>query len=508
MKKTVKNILNRALILFAGLIYTHIACAQKYSESDLSELARYLETSYCPHEISVWTAGGASSLNYRPSFGKTVIGFGGAFGAGYTYLFHKNWSLSSGLEYAFYRQKVSFSGFSDAYDTYDMLNNPIVYHTRIDGYSEKQLAGLLNIPLTVTYRTAGRHQFYASAGLKLGFPVYGKYKSANTLLTASGYYTDCDQTEIWQNDLGYGTFNMEENTKGLNFNVLLMGTLETGAKWNIGTGTNLYTGVFADYGFNNMQKNGNPNRFVEYNRNNPAQPIMNSVFAAQNSKVSPLAFGVKVKIAFPVGCRDFLNDHKTYKAMQTADNEDYYDFIVPEIQPPVEPPPPAPAPVVVPVVIPADTIKAELPEKSQQPDLAAINALRAERLAYLEAARERREKYSQSVLSMRNIGNYNLGIVTLTAEQEAMLDDYVEVMTDNLQIVLDITGHACDLGTDEINMRIGQERADLAKDYLVENGIAPSRIQTFSKGKTEPIFPNRNEANRKKNRRLDIVIKK
>jgi len=56
-------------------------------------------------------------------------------------------------------------------------------------------------------------------------------------------------------------------------------------------------------------------------------------------------------------------------------------------------------------------------------------------------------------------------------------------------------------------MRIGQERADLAKDYLVENGIAPSRIQTFSKGKTEPLFPNSNEVNRKKNRRLEIVIK-
>jgi outer membrane protein OmpA-like peptidoglycan-associated protein len=74
--------------------------------------------------------------------------------------------------------------------------------------------------------------------------------------------------------------------------------------------------------------------------------------------------------------------------------------------------------------------------------------------------------------------------------------------------MLDIAGHTCDLGTDRLNVRIGRERADLAKDYLVEKGVAPSRIQTFSKGESEPLFPNINEVNRRKNRRLEIVIKK
>ena len=502
MKKvrTMKRlIINRFFYLIAGLITATIACAQtgKYSEADLSTLAGYLETSYCPHEISVWTSGGFSSLNYRPAFGNTNNGFGSAFGVGYSYFLNKNWGLSSGLEYAFYQQKVSLNGFSDAYETYDILNNPIVYQSRIDHYGEKQFAGLLNIPLSVLYQTGRNHKLYASAGLKLGFPVYGKYKSSDAVLTALGYYTDYDQTEIWQNDLGYGVFNVEENSKDLNLNMSLMGTLETGMKWNIGIGTSLYTDVFADYGFNNMQKNSHPKRFVEYNHSKPDKPLINSVLTSQNSMISPLAVGVKLTLAFSVGCRDLLNARKAYKTILSTrnGNDDFFDFIIPEIKP---------ADTVKLVVV--DTIRLECPEKSLQADSAVID----ERQAYLEAAQERRQRYSQSmgVLSMRNMDNYNLGIVTLTAEQESALDDYLDVMTENLSFMLDITGHTCDLGTDELNMWIGQERADLAKDYLVEKGIVPSRIQTFSKGKTEPIFQNNNEVNRKKNRRLEIIIKK
>jgi outer membrane protein OmpA-like peptidoglycan-associated protein len=98
-------------------------------------------------------------------------------------------------------------------------------------------------------------------------------------------------------------------------------------------------------------------------------------------------------------------------------------------------------------------------------------------------------------------------MIALTDEQKAVLDDYFNAMTENYALTLAIIGHTCDLGTDEVNLRIGQERADLAKDYLVEKGVAPSRISTFSKGKTEPLFPNNSEENRRKNRRLEIKIR-
>jgi len=82
--------------------------------------------------------------------------------------------------------------------------------------------------------------------------------------------------------------------------------------------------------------------------------------------------------------------------------------------------------------------------------------------------------------------------------------EIVDLMRENENIRLQITGHTCDLGSDALNMRLGQERADSAKEYLVQSGIRSTRITTLSKGKTEPIYPNNNETNRRKNRRLEF----
>jgi hypothetical protein len=313
MKKKMKKLaLSKIFAWMVGILLSHIACAQApensqktelsvYDEYDTATLADYLETGYCPHEISLWGASGLSSLQFRTPYGKTSDGLGSAFGVGYTYFWGKNWGLSSGLEYAYYQRKISIDGFSGAYETLDVLGNPITYNTRIEHYSEKQFAGLLNIPLSVQYQTGGNHKFYASAGLKLGLPVSTRYSGSNAVLTASGYYPAYDQTEIWQSDLGYGVFNLSGNSGKLDLGVALSGTLETGVKWNPGTGTALYTGVFVDYGFNNVLSGSYSKKpLIEYNHSIPNQPVINTA-CVLTERFSPLAFGLKVKLAFPVG---------------------------------------------------------------------------------------------------------------------------------------------------------------------------------------------------------------
>jgi hypothetical protein len=98
--KTKFFIINRAFALILSLITANIGCAQtteelpendpviseKYGNDDLPELARYLETSCCPHEFSIGTAGGVSSLNSRRAFGITCNGFADSIGRG-LYLF-------------------------------------------------------------------------------------------------------------------------------------------------------------------------------------------------------------------------------------------------------------------------------------------------------------------------------------------------------------------------------------------------------------------------------------
>jgi hypothetical protein len=65
--------------------------------------------------------------------------------------------------------------------------------------------------------------------LKLDLPVSATYSGSNATLTASGYYPDYNRTEIWQNDLGYGIFNLDGKKNKLDLGVALMGTPDTGS---------------------------------------------------------------------------------------------------------------------------------------------------------------------------------------------------------------------------------------------------------------------------------------
>jgi outer membrane protein OmpA-like peptidoglycan-associated protein len=110
--------------------------------------------------------------------------------------------------------------------------------------------------------------------------------------------------------------------------------------------------------------------------------------------------------------------------------------------------------------------------------------------------------------SALSIDHYKSGQTVTTPEQKTILDEYVELLQENPQAHIEITGHTCDTGTKEGNFRIGQQRADNAKDYLTGKGIPSVRIFTYSKGDSEPVNPNSDEESRAKNRRIEIKLYK
>ncbi len=69
-----------------------------------------------------------------------------------------------------------------------------------------------------------------------------------------------------------------------------------------------------------------------------------------------------------------------------------------------------------------------------------------------------------------------------------------------------IEGHCDERGTDEYNLALGARRAQAAKDYLVELGIAAGRLSTISYGEEIPVCREQAEACWQKNRRDRFVI--
>ena len=71
-----------------------------------------------------------------------------------------------------------------------------------------------------------------------------------------------------------------------------------------------------------------------------------------------------------------------------------------------------------------------------------------------------------------------------------------------------IEGYCDEWGTIEYNLALGDRRARAARDYLIELGIEPERIQTISYGEERPLDPGHNEEAWTRNRRDKFILVK
>lgn len=74
------------------------------------------------------------------------------------------------------------------------------------------------------------------------------------------------------------------------------------------------------------------------------------------------------------------------------------------------------------------------------------------------------------------------------------------------QVTIRIEGNCDERGTQEYNLALGNRRAHAAKAYLVNLGIASSRITTISYGKERPVALGHNEAAWAQNRNAISVV--
>ncbi len=93
-------------------------------------------------------------------------------------------------------------------------------------------------------------------------------------------------------------------------------------------------------------------------------------------------------------------------------------------------------------------------------------------------------------------------------DAKPILEKLAEYLLKNPSVRLLIEGHCDERGTNEYNMALGEKRAQAAKDYLVNLGVSPSRIDTISYGEERPLDPRHNEEAWAKNRRDHFVILK
>jgi outer membrane protein OmpA-like peptidoglycan-associated protein len=101
---------------------------------------------------------------------------------------------------------------------------------------------------------------------------------------------------------------------------------------------------------------------------------------------------------------------------------------------------------------------------------------------------------------------FETGKWELLPESYNELDELVKILTDNPAMVIKITGHTDNVGNDDSNMTLSQKRAAAVVNYLLNNGISNSRLDSAGFGETQPVASNDTDEGRALNRRVEFVI--
>ena len=75
---------------------------------------------------------------------------------------------------------------------------------------------------------------------------------------------------------------------------------------------------------------------------------------------------------------------------------------------------------------------------------------------------------------------------------------------------IEIHGHTDNVGNPQDNMNLSEERAFAVKQWLQKKSgvnFPDARVQVFAHGQSNPVAPNSSEANRNRNRRVEIVLR-
>lgn len=101
---------------------------------------------------------------------------------------------------------------------------------------------------------------------------------------------------------------------------------------------------------------------------------------------------------------------------------------------------------------------------------------------------------------------FPVGAATVPEKSKQLLDKVATVAKDLSPQQVIVEGHTDSIGPAELNDRISIERADSVRDYLADEGLPLSILQSEGFGFDKPLSTNKTKAGRAQNRRVDIWI--
>jgi outer membrane protein OmpA-like peptidoglycan-associated protein len=164
----------------------------------------------------------------------------------------------------------------------------------------------------------------------------------------------------------------------------------------------------------------------------------------------------------------------------------------------------------------ADAAAAEAKAKAARDAQAQAEAAAKAATAQAEQVRERLKEQLNKVLAttetarglVSNMSDvlFDFNKYNLKPEANEKLAMVSGILLSQPDLKIQIEGYTDNIGSDEYNQKLSQERADQVRDYITAHGISASNVTATGFGKADPIADNSTNAGRAKNRRVQLVV--
>ena len=102
--------------------------------------------------------------------------------------------------------------------------------------------------------------------------------------------------------------------------------------------------------------------------------------------------------------------------------------------------------------------------------------------------------------------NFDFDKSAVKPEFEPILDEAARILEAHPDVSVVVEGHTCWIGTAKYNQGLSERRARSVQKYLVNQGVAATRMTAIGHGETQPIADNGTEEGRRVNRRVEFKI--
>jgi len=149
-----------------------------------------------------------------------------------------------------------------------------------------------------------------------------------------------------------------------------------------------------------------------------------------------------------------------------------------------------------------DTLTAQQATQQAEADKAAM---RTRLSLQLNAVLQTRESARGLIVSMSDV-LFDSGRFSLKSGAREKLAKVAGILLAYPGLNIEVGGYTDNVGGDEMNQTLSENRAGSVRDYLVQQGVLANSVSSRGFGNTLPVASNDNSAGRQQNRRVELLV--